>query len=86
MRAPLLKARNFCGLGANQEIDIYVMFFARDIRDNLKIEADTNFDCVSMRRLKKSIVKPSSLSHANPCLGERQTGEDDSVEVLQTSS
>ena len=62
------------------------MFFAGDIREDLKIEADPNFDCVSVSRLKKAIVEPGSLSHTNPCPGEGQTRKDDGVEVLHASS
>src|SRR6516165_5111048 len=69
-------------LGVNEEIDIYIMFFAGDVQDDLKIEADTDFDCFSRGFLEKSIVKPSSLSHANTGLGERQTWENNSVEAL----
>lgn len=61
------------------------MLFTRNICDDLKIEANANFDCASTRRFKKSIVKPRSLADANSGLGEGQTREDDGIELLNNS-
>jgi hypothetical protein len=61
------------------------VLFAGNGFDDLKIEADTNFDCVGTCDLKKSIVKPGSLSHTNSGLGERQTRKDDCIKALNGS-
>jgi hypothetical protein len=61
------------------------MLFARNIRDQLKIEADADFDCARTGRFKKSIIKSGSLPHANSGSGECQTREDYGIEVVNNA-
>ena len=58
------------------------MPFAGNIPDDLKIEANANFDRVGAHCFKKSIVKSRAPSNPSPALGKSQTGQYDGVKVL----
>jgi hypothetical protein len=74
-----------CWSGENQQINVYVVNFLGDCRDNLKAKADPNFQQLSMLRLKKSIVESRSAPEANSVPSESQTWEDDGIELANAA-
>ncbi len=72
-------------LPADDGIDFDVVTFDRDLKEELKGEADTDFDRGSGDRGKKSVVKPSASTEAVPVGRKGQPGNNNEIQTSRTS-
>jgi hypothetical protein len=59
-------------LRANESINLYVVTFDRNLQEDLKSKADTDFDRVPGNGGKKPVVKPRAPTEAVPIGGKGQ--------------
>lgn len=73
-------------LSVNQSIHFYVMIYVRNLREELKCEADPNFNRVPRERRKKSVVKSCASTEAVSIGSEGQPGNNNEIQSFRAPS
>jgi hypothetical protein len=71
-------------LRVNESINLYVVTFDRNLQEDLKSKADTDFDHVPGNGGKKPVVKPRAPTEAVPIGRKGQPRNNNEVQVFRT--